>query len=229
MSSTKTYILAGSGSAIAKASADMLQAQGHKVIQISRSIPENDLQFQVEKYEMGNFPKIEEKVNGLVYFPGTINLKSFGQLTMQDFQQDFSIHVLGAIAFVKSYINMVEKDGKSSIVFISSVAGSVGMPFHSSVSVSKAALEGLTKSLAAEFAPSVRVNAIAPSLVNTPLGERFVNTPEKLSAIEKRNPMRKVGDPADIANMINFLLSEQSSWITGQVLGVDGGMNNIKL
>jgi 3-oxoacyl-[acyl-carrier protein] reductase len=103
------------------------------------------------------------------------------------------------------------------------------MPFHSSVSVSKAALEGLTKSLAAEFAPSVRVNAIAPSLVNTPLGERFVNTPEKLSAIEKRNPMRKVGDPADIANMINFLLSEQSSWITGQVLGVDGGMNNVKL
>jgi NAD(P)-dependent dehydrogenase (short-subunit alcohol dehydrogenase family) len=103
------------------------------------------------------------------------------------------------------------------------------MPFHSSVAVSKSALEGLTKSLAAELAPGIRVNAIAPSLVNTPLGERFINTPEKLSAIEKRNPMRKVGTPADIANMIHFLLSDQANWITGQVIGVDGGMNNIKL
>lgn len=103
------------------------------------------------------------------------------------------------------------------------------MPFHSSVSISKAALEGLTKSLAAELAPHIRVNAIAPSLVNTPLGERFINTPEKLSAIEKRNPLRKVGSTLDIANAIHFLLTEQSSWITGQVLGVDGGMNNIKL
>ena len=229
MSNTRTYIFAGSSSAIAKSSAEILRSQGHKVLQISRSIPENDQQFQIEKYEMGSYPKFEEKVNGLVYFPGTINLKSFGQLSMQDFQQDFSIHVLGAIAFVKSYINSLEKDGKSSIVFMSSVAGSVGMPFHSSVSVSKAALEGLTKSLAAELAPSIRVNAIAPSLVNTPLGERFINTPEKLSAIEKRNPMRKVGEPTDIANMINFLLSEQSNWITGQIVGVDGGMNNIKL
>ena len=103
------------------------------------------------------------------------------------------------------------------------------MPFHSSVSVSKAALEGLTKSLAAELAPHIRVNAIAPSLVNTPLGERFINSPEKLSAIEKRNPLRKVGAPIDIANMINFLLSDQANWITGQVIGVDGGMNHIKL
>lgn len=229
MSSIKTYILAGSSSAIAKATSANLTSQGHKVIQISRSIAEHDLQFQIDKYETGNFPKLEGKVNGLVYFPGTINLKSFGQLTMQDFQQDFSIHVMGAIAFIKSYLNLLEKDGKSSIILISSVAGSVGMPFHSSVSVSKAAIEGLTKSLAAELAPSVRVNAIAPSLVNTPLGERFINTPEKLSAIEKRNPMRKVGDPAEVANMINFLLSEQSSWITGQIIGVDGGMNNIKL
>lgn len=229
MSNNKTYILAGSSSAIAKATAEILRLQGHNVIQISRAAPENDQQFQVDHYEMGSFPKLEEKVNGLVYFPGTINLKSFGQLTMQDFQQDFSIHVLGAISFVKSYMNQLEKDGKTSIVFISSVAGSVGMPFHSSVSVSKAAIEGLTKSLAAEWAPHIRVNAIAPSLVNTPLGERFINTPEKLSAIEKRNPLRKIGSPTDIAQMIHFLLSEQSAWVTGQVIGVDGGMNNIKL
>ena len=229
MSNTKTYILAGSNSAMAKETAQQLRAESHKVIEISRSAPEKDQQMQVENYTMGSFPKMEEKINGLVYFPGTINLKSFGQLSMQDFENDFSIHVLGAVAFVKSYLNQIEKDGKSSIVFISSVAGSVGMPFHSSVSVSKAALEGLTKSLAAELAPHIRVNAIAPSLVNTPMGERFINTPEKWSAIEKRNPLRKVGSTLDIAHAIHFLLSEQSSWITGQVLAVDGGMNNIKL
>jgi NAD(P)-dependent dehydrogenase (short-subunit alcohol dehydrogenase family) len=229
MDNTKTYILAGSSSAIAKETAHQLRLQGHKVFEISRSASENDQQFQVDKYELGSFPKIEEKIHGLVYFPGTINLKSFSQLSMNDFQHDFSIHVLGAVAFIKSYIQLLEKDGNSSIIFISSVAGSVGMPFHSSVAVSKSALEGLTKSLAAELAPGIRVNAIAPSLVNTPLGERFINTPEKLSAIEKRNPMRKVGTPADIANMIHFLLSDQANWITGQVIGVDGGMNNIKL
>ena len=226
---SKTYVFAGSNSAISKAASTLLRNQGNRVLEISRSHPETEFQYQIEKYEQGFFPSIEEKINGLVYFPGTINLKSFGQLSMHDFQQDFSIHVLGAIAFIKSYFNQVEKDGKSSVIFISSVAGSVGMPFHSSVSVSKSALEGLTKSLAAEFAPNIRVNAIAPSLVNTPLGERFINTPEKLSAIEKRNPLRKVGSPVDIANTINFLLSDQSNWITGQVIGVDGGMNNIKL
>lgn len=229
MSNSKTFILAGSSSAIAKETARQLRSQGHKVVEISRSALENDHQFQVEEYAFGSFPSIEGKINGLVYFPGTINLKSFSQLSMNEFQQDFSIHVLGAIAFVKTYLNQIEKDGKSSIVFISSVAGTVGMPFHSSVSVSKAAIEGLTKSLAAEIAPGIRVNAIAPSLVNTPLGERFINTPEKLSAIEKRNPMRKVGSPEDIANMIHFLLSDQASWITGQIIAVDGGMNNIKI
>ena len=229
MTNSRNFIFAGSNSSISRTSAKLLREQGNKVIEISRSTPENEYQFQVEKYEQGFFPTLEEKINGLVYFPGTINLKSFGQLSINDFQNDFSIHVLGAIAFIKTYLNQVEKDGKSSIIFISSVAGSVGMPFHSSVSTAKSAIEGLTKSLAAEFAPGIRVNAIAPSLVNTPLGERFINTPEKLSAIEKRNPMRKVGEPIDIANMINFLLSEQANWITGQIIGVDGGMNNVKI
>jgi NAD(P)-dependent dehydrogenase (short-subunit alcohol dehydrogenase family) len=103
------------------------------------------------------------------------------------------------------------------------------MPFHSSIAMAKAAIEGLTKSLAAELAPAIRVNCIAPSLTNTSLGEKFLNTPEKIEASQKRNPLKKIGEPIDLANAIEFLLSEKSNWITGQVIAVDGGMNTLKL
>ena len=103
------------------------------------------------------------------------------------------------------------------------------MPYHSSIAMAKGAIEGLTKALAAELAPDIRVNCIAPSLTNTPLAEKFINTPEKLDLSQKRNPLKKLGTPNDLANAIEFLLSSKSEWITGQILAVDGGMNNIKL
>ena len=103
------------------------------------------------------------------------------------------------------------------------------MPFHSSIAMAKGAVEALTKSLAAELAPSIRVNCIAPSLTNTPLGEKFINTAEKLEAAQNRNPLKKVGEAENTANAMEFLLSERSNWITGQIIAVDGGMNTIKL
>lgn len=228
---SNTYLFAGASSKTAIATKQLLQDQKQHVIGISTKTENNNYdQFhQVESYEFGKFPAILEPLNGLVYFPGTINLKPFHRLTETDFLNDYKINALGAVAFTQNYLSNLKNASNPSIVFISSVAANTGMPFHSSIAMAKAAIEGLTKALAAELAPTIRVNCIAPSLTNTSLGEKFLNTPDKLEASQKRNPLKKIGEPNDLANAIEFLLSEKSSWITGQILAVDGGMNTLKI
>ncbi|MBP9793519.1 MAG: SDR family oxidoreductase [Flavobacterium sp.] len=226
----KTYVFAGASSLIAQETAKLLQAKGHKVIGVSTK-PKSynyDEFYQIESYVFGNFPTIEEDLHGLVYFPGNINLKPFHRLKPEEFTTDFTLNSLGAVAFTQSYLNNLKSAESASVVFISTVAVGVGLPFHSSISMAKGAIEGLTKALAAEYAPSIRVNCVAPSLVNTPLGEKFLSTPEKVELMQKRNPMNKVGAAMDIANAISFLLNEESNWITGQILAVDGGMSTLK-
>lgn len=226
----KTYLFAGASSAIAKESAQLLQAKGHKVIGISTK--EKDFNYdefyQIESYNFGCFPLLEDPIDGIAYFPGTINLKPFHRLKPEEFITDFNINTLGAVAFTQSYLGNLKKAEKSSIVFISTVAVGIGMPFHSSIAMAKGAIEGLTKSLAAEYAPSIRVNCIAPSLVNSPLAEKFVSSPEKIESMQKRNPMQKVGDPIDVANAVIFLLGNESGWVSGQIMAVDGGMSTLK-
>jgi 3-oxoacyl-[acyl-carrier protein] reductase len=226
----KTYLFAGASSAIAKEAAQLLQAKGHKVIGISTK--EKDFNYnefyQIESYDFGNFPVLENEINGLVYFPGTINLKPFHRLKPEEFKSDFMINAMGAVAFTQSYLANLKKVDKTSVVYISTVAVGIGMPFHSSIAMAKGAIEGLTKALAAEYAPTIRVNCIAPSLVNSPLAEKFVSSPEKIESMQKRNPMQKVGDPIDIANAVFFLLGNESSWISGQIMAVDGGMSTLK-
>lgn len=228
---TKTYVFAGASSKIAMETAKQLQEQGHKVIGIStkEEIPLYDEFYPVEAYTFNAFPSFSDPVAGLVYFPGTINLKPFHRLREQDFVKDYEINALGAVAFTQAYLPNLKAGENPAIVFVSTVAVATGMPYHASVAMAKGALEGLTKSLAAELAPAVRVNCVAPSLTETPLGEKFFNTTDKLEASQKRNPLGKLGAASEVANAISFLISDKAAWITGLTLAVDGGMNNLKV
>lgn len=227
---TRTYLFTGASSAIAIHTALQLKAQGHRVIGISTKTENQgyDHFLTVPNYQFGSFPAIEEPIDALVYFPGTIQLKPFHRLSEQDFTNDYQINSLGAVAFVQAYLAKLKQSNAGSIVFISSVAARTGMPFHASIAMAKGAIESLTLSLAAELAPGIRVNCIAPSLTNTPLSDKFINTPEKIEASQKRNPMHKIGSTEDIAQAIMYLSSPVAAWITGQVLAVDGGMGVLK-
>ena len=168
-----------------------------------------------------------DSIDGIVYFPGSINLKPFKRLSMDEFKKDYDINVLGLLNILKFYQSKLTID--ASVVFISSVAASVGMPFHSSISMCKSSLEALARSLAAEWAPKVRVNCVAPSLVNTKLSERFFSNEKQQEQMNSRHPLNKTGNPEDISNAIEFLLSKKSSWVTGQILNIDGGISSLKI
>lgn len=227
---SSTYIIAGASSAIGLETSALLRQGGHRTIGISTKQDTNgyDEFYVVDGYESNQLPEIKEPVQGLIYCPGTINLKPFNRFTSEDFLKDYSVNTIGAALVTQRYLPQL-KEGKGSVVFMSSVAASTGMSFHSSISMAKAALEGLTRALAAELSPLVRVNAIAPSLTSSPLSEKFLNSPEKVEASKQRNPMKKIGAPRDVAAMAAFLLSAESTWITGQVFAVDGGMNHLRV
>lgn len=168
------------------------------------------------------------EISGVVYCPGSINLKPFERMKPEDFEFDFKLQVSGAIKILQFVLPRLKKSNNASIVLFSTVAVQLGLPFHSQVSTSKGAIEGLTKALSAEYAPAIRVNCIAPSLTDTPLAASLLNTEPKREANAIRHPLKRIGNPEDIANMALFLLSEKSSWITGQILHVDGGMSSLK-
>ena len=220
----KHFLLVGASSAIAQTTKSTLLDRGYEVTQLSRVESFSD--YELTDY-LSALPSIDDRFDGIVYFPGSINLKPFRSLKLEDFQSDFNIHVLGAVNVLKTYQSNLNEG--SSVVLISSVAATKGMPFHASVASVKAAVEGFARSLAAEWAPKIRVNVVAPSLTLTPMAEKLTNTPEKIEAGAQRHPLKRLGNTTDLANAITFLLGEESAWITGQVLAVDGGMGNLKV
>lgn len=230
----KKYLIIGGTSGIGLEITKLLVAKNNQVIVISRqkrNIEElNNVIFysaDVTK-PIEELPEIDDKLNGLVYCPGTINLKPFKNLKIDDFKYDFEINFLGAVKIINKYLNNLNQTDGASIVLFSTVAVQTGMPYHSSIASAKGAVEGLTRSLAAEFAPKIRVNCIAPSLTNTPLAEKFLNSESKLQSSIDRHPLKRIGNPTEIAELVYFLLSDSSSFITGQIIKVDGGISSIR-
>ena len=172
---------------------------------------------------------LPDKLDGLVFCPGSINLKPFKMLKLSAFEQDINLNFLSLVKVTHQLIDKLKKSDQASIVYYSTVAVQTGMPFHTSVAAAKGAIEGFARSLAAEYAPSFRVNVIAPSLTDTPLASRLLGNDKKKEKMDERHPLKRVGTAHDIAAMTAFLLSEDSSWMTGQVLGVDGGMSSLNV
>ncbi len=162
-----------------------------------------------------------------MYFPGTINLKPFRSLSTDDFLVDLEINLLGAVKALKSYLSRLLESDTASVVLMSSVAAGTGMAYHSSISAAKGAVEGFTRAMAAEYAGKIRFNAVAPSLTDTPLAAKLLRNDTQREQLASKNPMNRIGEPSDIAEMIYFLLSEKSSWINGQVIHIDGGLSTL--
>ena len=227
------YVVVGGSQGIGESVVAKLISQGHQVINLSRNPcgvhGVENIQYDVLETNEGVLNAISGPIDGLVYCPGSINLKPFHRLMAGDFEKDFQINVLGAVQVIQGCLTALKASSNASIVLFSTVAVQTGMGFHASIASSKGAIEGLTRSLAAEFSSfKIRVNAIAPSLTQTPLANALLNSDEKIEAAGKRHPLGRVGQPTDIANMALFLLNPENSWITGQILKVDGGMGDLR-
>jgi len=230
----KNYLVIGGSSGIGEAVAKQLAGNGHQVFATyknnQKSSNENLQYFYLDVLQNEqDINLLPESLDGIIYCPGAILLKPFSRTTADDFLKDYQLQVLGATQLIQQFLPRLKKATSASIVLFSTVAVQTGFNFHSVVAASKGAIEGLTRALAAEFAPKIRVNCIAPSITNTPLAAQLLNTEEKIAANAQRHPLKRVGTVSDIASVACFLLSDESSWITGQIIAVDGGMSSIKI
>ena len=228
----KNILIIGGSSGIGRALVGLL-APTHNIYVASRSNESLDntevthLSFDALNDAL-DVTVLPEQLDGFVYCPGSINLRPFRGLKPETFQQDFEINVVGAVKSLQAVLPLLQKSPAASLVFFSTVAVQTGMPFHASVASAKGAIEGLTRSLAAEYAPKFRVNCIAPSLTQTPLADKFLNNEAKLEKAQARHPLQQVGSAENVAQMAAFLLGEESQWMTGQILHVDGGIGDLK-
>lgn len=224
------YIVVGGSKGIGNAIVNNLLVN-HEVINISRTIPEyshDNLTHYNCDVISDDLPNINE-ADGLVYCPGSINLKPINRLSINDFKNDFEINVIGAVKTVQKYLPVLKNGTNPSIVFFSTVASDLGMPFHASVAASKSAVEGLTKSLGAELAPIVRVNAIAPTVTDTDLASKLLRNDRMIENMKERHPLKKYLQPKEVADMATFLLSEKAASLSGQIFKMDCGITSFKI
>jgi 3-oxoacyl-[acyl-carrier protein] reductase len=225
-----TIIVVGGSKGIGNAIVTSLLSS-HKVVNISRTEPqvshENLTHYNCDVLN-DDLPNIEA-ADGLVYCPGSINLKPINRLSLDDFKNDFEINVLGAVKAVQKYLPILKNGNKPSILLFSTVASKLGMPFHASVAASKSAVEGLTKSLGAELAPTIRVNAIAPTVTNTELASKLLRNERMIDNMNERHPLKKYLEPQEVADMATFLLSEKAASLSGQIFEMDCGIVSFKL
>ena len=229
----RTYLIVCHSSGIGLALTRMALEAGHEVVGVSRRASGIDMpglsehQADVLEVDLASL-ELPTALDGVAYCPGSLNLKSFKALKEADFVNDFRVSALGAVRVLQATANALKAGRQPGVVLFSTVAVQQGMPFHASIAMAKGAVEGLTRSLAAEWAPTIRVNAVAPSLTDTPLTARLLSSEERVEASRARHPLRQVGQPGDVAAAALFLLGEQAKWITGQVWGVDGGMSSVR-
>lgn len=232
---TKNFFIIGGSSGIGLEIVKALYEKGNQIYVGSRTndkladldgVHHFTLDVKADPIELEGLPEV---LNGVVYCPGTIRLKPFQRLTIDEFLEDLQVNFLGAVKIIQACLPYLKKSASgASIVLFSTVAVNTGMPFHASVAGAKAAVEGLTRSLAAEFAPRIRVNAIAPSLTDTPLAQDLLSSEAKRKASAERHPLKRIGAPQEVARLAVHLLSDVSAWITGQIISVDGGMSALR-
>lgn len=227
----KNILILGASSGIGRYVAESLVKSGNTVYTAQRKSAEipGAVNISYDVTSQAPLTHIPEVLDGFVYCPGTINLKPFNRISDTELREEFEINFFGAFRTIQVCLPSLKKSANASVVLFSTVAVQMGMPFHAGIASAKGAIEGLTRSLAAELAPSIRVNAIAPSLTDTPLAQKLLNTEAKQESARQRHPLKRYGTPEDIGNAVLWLLSDQSSWVTGQVLHIDGGMSALKL